>query len=106
LKDTNFIEISKSIGKRLLNVTEEKCYEILNALEADSKFLASHNIMDYSLLLVVETAPGGFGYQEYHIGIIDYLQKWTLSKKLEKAWKTTTNRGISEKLSAIAPEPY
>jgi len=61
--------------------------------------------MDYSFLLVIETSPST-GEQAYHMGIIDYLQKWNFSKKLEHCFKTTIHRGIKDKLSAIPPQPY
>ena len=35
--------------------------QIRNILEYDSKFLSKYDIMDYSLLLVIEYVPSGFG---------------------------------------------
>jgi len=61
--------------------------------------------MDYSLLLVVETFPKT-GKQAYHFGIIDFLQTWNFSKKLERIWKISVNRGIKSKLSAVPPKQY
>ena len=76
----------------------------MSTLRADSKFLQSQGIMDYSLLLVTEQLPvsqssSGLSHPEfgrnsyssidrkeaYHFGIIDYLQDWNMNKKIE-AW--------------------
>lgn len=42
-------------------------------------------------------------YAIIHIGIIDYLQQWTLNKKLERFSKTYVLRKNSDGLSAIEP---
>ena len=105
LKDTNFTQITKAIGNKLINLNKDESKALASVLEADSKFLASHGLMDYSLLLVVETCPID-GRQSYHMGIIDYLQTWNCSKKMEHCFKTTIKRGIKDKLSAVPPPLY
>jgi len=57
LKDLNFMEIREAIGSYLLHLEHSDQEKLNRMVEADSKFLRSHNLMDYSLLFVVETAP-------------------------------------------------
>ena len=70
-------------------------------IEKDTEFLRSQGIMDYSLLLIVEQITSKLqtahrfenlsrneykSYDNsmiYHLGIIDFLQQWTVQKKLE-----------------------
>lgn len=42
----------------------------------------------------------------YHIGIIDYIQLWNSSKKLENFFKTNIQRADSLLLSAVRPDIY
>ena len=46
------------------------------------------------------------GKRVYHIAIIDYLQEWNLSKKLERFSKTILLGKDGPTLSAIEPEAY
>ena len=105
LKDMNFKIISDQIGSRLFNLDASKSQEVLSILKADSEFLARHNLMDYSLLLVIET-DRRTKEQSYYFGIIDILQKWNWSKKLENAWKVKVMRANKHKLSAIPSALY
>jgi len=105
LKDLNFLEISKAVGSKLLNLRSDQSEDYLSILEADSKFLVNHSLMDYSLLLVIETDPQD-GSQFYHMGIIDYLQNWDTSKMVERYFKTFLNRSIAKKISAMPSAPY
>ena len=45
--------------KNIVDLREKDLTEVLRVVEKDSRFLARHNIMDYSLLLVVETFKHG-----------------------------------------------
>ena len=92
-------------------------------------FLKSKNIMDYSLYVVVETNemdPETYEYimnqdrkrkkrhiflskdakEIYHIGIIDYLQLWNTSKKVERFYKSSICRKDGAKLSSIGSSAY
>lgn len=55
LKDMNFVEIERDIGDSLLQLDIPNCDMLLKVAQSDSKFLASIGIMDYSLLLGIET---------------------------------------------------
>jgi hypothetical protein len=69
--------------------------------------------MDYSLLLAIEqisslNSSGSRnifmsrnGKQAYHIAIIDFLQDWSLTKRLESAWKISKGN-----ISAVEPNWY
>jgi 1-phosphatidylinositol-4-phosphate 5-kinase len=84
----------------------------------DSEFLRSKNLMDYSLLLVIEQTNiwkpdsrnrfTSSDNQVYHFGIIDFLQDWNLQKKIERQYKLAfkLKKGNSSDLSAVAPEVY
>ena len=72
--------------------------------------------MDYSLLLVIESLQSKKVYhgrnticsdthpEAYHIGIIDFLQKWNFDKKLERAFKSL--KGNPDDISAMEPTGY
>lgn len=42
----------------------------------------------------------------YHIGIIDYLQRWDMTKKQERFFKTKFLNKNKDQLSAIEPVEY
>lgn len=42
-------------------------------------------------------------YEYYHIGVIDYMQKWDFQKKSEKWWKNFTGK---KDVSAEEPNRY
>ena len=44
--------------------------------------------------------------QTYHFGIIDYLQKWNVSKKLERIVKSMKNFNHFRQISAQPPKDY
>lgn len=50
----------KDLGNHLMSLEKSGIAKLNESVAKDSKFLAEHNIMDYSLLLVIETVP------EYH----------------------------------------
>ncbi|PIL31519.1 hypothetical protein GSI_06221 [Ganoderma sinense ZZ0214-1] len=73
------------------------------ALFNDSKFLADINVMDYSLVIGVDSARN-----ELVVGIVDYIRTYTWDKKLESWVKDSTflggaNRGEP---TIIGPKQY
>ncbi|MFO0116791.1 MAG: hypothetical protein ACK521_03990 [bacterium] len=60
LKDINLLEIARE--KKFLNWQRTDMREIMKMMLKDVKFLNSHNLMDYSLLLIIENNPA---YAEY-----------------------------------------
>ncbi len=101
--------------------------KLTQQLEADSRFLSTHNIMDYSLLLgikkgissvtadseagaapdpVIYHAAAAHHSQRYFMGIIDILQQWDGSKKRETFFKTFCLGKDPEGLSSMEPVHY
>ena len=54
MKDNNFIEISRDLNKKLVNFSDNQIKKYKNIIETDSLFLCNHNLMDYSLLMIIE----------------------------------------------------
>ena len=54
LKDLNFLQINKFYHNALLYLSKDDHCLLRQAIIADSEFLCKHNIMDYSLLAVIE----------------------------------------------------
>ena len=125
LKDTNFLQLSKDSG--LMDLPQHVAKRLIEQLKADSAFLASHGIMDYSLLLVVEErqertnvdgCDRSISYKEptkgrnchqsrdrkffYHMGVIDYLQTWDINKKIEACAKSFLGKD-KKMISAVEP---
>jgi len=104
---------------------------VLHALQRDVNFLRCQRFMDYSLLVAVEKYPashfrrfldriarplshsladrgklvvlGGDGLI-YHVGIIDFLQRYTFRKMLETFFKSWFHDAA--KISCVAPALY
>jgi hypothetical protein len=55
MKDMNFIEINRDIGYSLIDLNVMELDEINEIIESDSEFLSSEGLMDYSLLMVLES---------------------------------------------------
>ena len=74
--DENFLQVS--CEKPLYVNQQDK--DILNAaIKRDASFLASHHMMDYSLLVGICDEESALV-----VGIIDYIRTFTWDKKLEK----------------------
>ncbi|KAH9858260.1 hypothetical protein C2E23DRAFT_880897 [Lenzites betulinus] len=73
------------------------------ALFNDSKFLADINVMDYSLVVGVDSANN-----ELVVGIVDYIRTYTWDKKLESWVKDTAFLGGANKgePTIIGPKQY
>ena len=93
--------------------------EINTCVKQDSTFLSHHNLMDYSLLLVIETLnPNRITKLSLsrncllsqdnstliHIGIIDYLQDFNLAKRCELQYKSLSRP--RNELSVQPPDLY
>ncbi|KAJ3558998.1 hypothetical protein NM688_g604 [Phlebia brevispora] len=73
------------------------------ALYNDSKFLADINVMDYSLVVGVDSVNN-----ELVVGIVDYIRTYTWDKKLESWVKDSTFLGGANKgePTIIGPRQY
>jgi hypothetical protein len=86
-------------------VTEGQRAEVLHRMHRDAKWLTSNQLMDYSLIVAAKAIDPGlppegcFGQAPLirrcvdgsevavHVGIIDFLQKWNLKKRIARRIK-------------------
>jgi hypothetical protein len=97
LPDTNFKEDFKGEPIPL----EKNTAELLKAaIHNDSLILSKMNVVDYSLLLMIDENCGlenkdsipYFNIKSIRVGIIDYVRKYTWDKQLEHVGKIIINR--------------
>ncbi|XP_066249810.1 1-phosphatidylinositol 3-phosphate 5-kinase isoform X1 [Euwallacea similis] len=75
---------------------------LLAAIHNDTEFLSTQSVMDYSLLVGLDSTN-----RELVLGIIDYIRTFTWDKKLETMVKRTGILGGQGKLpTIISPEEY
>ncbi|CAH1132979.1 unnamed protein product [Ceutorhynchus assimilis] len=75
---------------------------LLAAIQNDTEFLSTQSVMDYSLLVGLDTKN-----KELVLGIIDYIRTFTWDKKLETMVKRSGILGGQGKLpTIISPEEY
>lgn len=108
-KDLDFEDVSIDLGSRHTD-------ELLSALHMDVEFLASLQLMDYSVFIGVhytsrcDTSHSSVssisvdGEEVYYIGIIDLFTKYTTKKKLEHMFKSIIHD--SKTISSISPQQY
>jgi len=112
LKDNDFEELEKKIT---LPAIQRR--ELINFIKTDIFFLTKQGMIDYSLILTVaradlvpitsdQNSSRIYRWKDkvYYIGIIDYLQRYTLSKWLEKHYKMMTR--CNSKMSSQPPGFY
>ena len=72
------------------------------AIENDSKFLCSSNVIDYSLLVGIDEER-----RELVVAIIDYIQTYTSIKKMETVFKSLGNFSSTARLPTVVdPQTY
>lgn len=57
MKDLNYIEINKDFDNQIMQLSQDQQDLLQSIIKKDSEFLKNHNLMDYSLLLVIEFVP-------------------------------------------------
>ena len=57
MKEKNFLEINRDWGNSLINLKADHAKGLKDIILKDSLFLKNYNLMDYSLLLVIENIP-------------------------------------------------
>lgn len=105
LLDQNFV---KDMNSSPLYVSNKAKHLLQRAVWNDTSFLNSINVMDYSLLVVVDQQK-----QELVCGIIDYLRQYTWDKQLE-TWVKSSLQRVKSSLSVpknqlptvISPKEY
>ena len=73
----------------------------MHCLNKDTQFLSDLFIMDYSLLVGIDHTRN-----ELVVGIIDYLRKFTLNKRLEMFVKQTLTSAQGPTPTIIMPVDY
>jgi hypothetical protein len=98
LKDENFIEMDLKLDARNSNIVQ--------ALKNDILLLKSLELIDYSLIVAIKTEEleNSTLVQNYSIGIIDFLQKFSFVKKSEKTIKSLFYK--SSEISSTDPTAY
>jgi hypothetical protein len=84
---------------RPLVLKREEAQRLHKQLEQDAQLLSRNNIVDYSLLTILDKKR-----RVVRFGIIDYLQFFTLKRQLETQYKTIINLG--HKPTIIEPKAY
>ena len=79
--DTNFME-DRSSKPICMNYVMSRLMEI--AIHNDTSFLNRHERIDYSLLAIIDHER-----KLIRVGIIDYIQNYSIEKQLESKLKTT-----------------
>ena len=130
LKDMDYQWITQ-VERKLINFNVEDIKSIKRSMESDIVFFKRLNLMDYSLLFIIIENPNnidpdyrqivgllddpkykGHVYRSdnknyiYIIGIIDYLQKYNLRKRLETFIKGITVGKEKNMISAVEPDYY
>ncbi|XP_028967984.1 1-phosphatidylinositol 3-phosphate 5-kinase [Galendromus occidentalis] len=80
LLDENFM---KQMCENPMYIRQHSKKVLLNAINNDSSFLAECKVMDYSLLVGIDTEKN-----EFVVGIIDYVRQFTWDKKAEMVFKS------------------
>ena len=130
LKDLDYQWVTK-VERKLVDFNRNDINEILNNLKNDINFFKRMHLMDYSLLFIIIEYPTamdpdynqiisllddpkyiGHVYksanmeQIYIVGIIDYLQKYDIKKKMENLFKGIIYGKERNMISAVEPEYY
>ena len=85
LQDSNFL--LRMQGRPLtLRMTPANMLQV--CVNNDSLCLSKQNIVDYSLLAIIDTKS-----KKVRFGIIDYLQMYTFDRQLESTYKKVVNLG-------------
>lgn len=95
----------------VLQENSDRFGSVLKQLGEDTRFLLSHNIMDYSLLISFSEEqtqlPGSVQLSDgtyCTLGLIDYLQEYNMVKKMEGAFKGLFKN--ASELSSVDSQKY
>ena len=94
--DTNFLQRQRG---RPLSLTKVQHNLLRKSINNDTSLLMKSNIVDYSLLVVIDRKLGSARF-----GIIDYLQQYNLTKLAESKLKIVQNLG--SRPTIISPQQY
>lgn len=83
-------------------VTERSKSNLAHTIRNDTAFLASVDVMDYSLLVGIDAVT-----REFVVGIIDYMRQYTWDKQFEHLVKSSGIMGGGGKdPTIISPKQY
>eukprot|EP00095_Tigriopus_kingsejongensis_P006642 maker-scaffold363_size195477-snap-gene-0.44 protein:Tk06642 transcript:maker-scaffold363_size195477-snap-gene-0.44-mRNA-1 annotation:"briggsae cbr-ppk-3 protein" len=99
LLDENLLKVA---CERPLYISWSSKESLLQAIDVDTSFLAGHSIMDYSLLVGIDSKNNTLV-----LGIIDYVRAFTWDKKIETLVKSSGFLGGAGKTpTVISPNLY
>ena len=116
-RDKIYKDLDFTASVREIKLPENIIQRIVSSLELDSQLLETYEIMDYSMLLFIEEmTPNNeilllsnrcFQFEEFviSIGIIDYLQGYSVRKKLETKFNAL-KPDQTNNYSCIPPDSY
>lgn len=93
--DLNFVE---DFGSLPIPFEDDDWNRIKRAVVNDSGFLCKCNVVDYSMLLGINVNK-----KKIALGIIDYMQQYTLDKVIESTYKTVVGSQVP---TITCPENY
>ncbi|OHT08180.1 hypothetical protein TRFO_23390 [Tritrichomonas foetus] len=97
--DTNYL--LSSIDQRVIFSVNDR-EKFMKQLKKDARFLSKQNIMDYSLVMIVEKPK-----HLVRFGIVDYFRKYTIDKAIESmVKKTPLYFDYKQQPTIISPELY
>ncbi|XP_053208952.1 1-phosphatidylinositol 3-phosphate 5-kinase-like [Panonychus citri] len=96
LLDENLLQ---SLRKSPLYIRPECKQRLTTAIDADSLFLSSHSVMDYSLLVGIDQEQ-----KRLVVGIIDYIRPYTWDKRIEMVVKSVGSHGKMPTI--VSPDLY
>ena len=122
LKDKDFLDL-KRMNPDLIVFNQDDIDDIESMMRRDIEILSNSRLMDYSFFItVVKRADNNFERDSlilknrvyyskdmssiYFIGIIDYLTKFNIWKKIEFNFKGILNYSERCNISAVEPEFY
>ena len=111
LKDSDFRRLHPH-GVAVASSPQE-LHALLDVLHADVTMLRTEGIMDYSLLIGVMTnaastlpASDAAATVPVVVGVIDYLQRYDMRKRMERGIKSVMHVSLDLDISAVDPDTY
>ena len=94
LKDQDLLYLLKQFDSQLLCINQCDRRKIIQAIKADTQFLASKNIMDYSLLLAVEDISQKAQHEDGQLEDQDFIDDLMVKLDCEIPRKNSRNLTI------------
>lgn len=96
--DKDFLNFTNGHALRL---SESSYNRLMSAIQNDVEFMASGNLIDYSILLGIDDDSN-----EIIVGIIDYLRQYDLLKQMESVSKSVGMIAGQEAPTIVEPTTY